>query len=103
MLIEQHTQRASVKVQEAAYSSALFAVRGAGPHLVDAKGSFWDGRYVNEGGHLVRDLRANVAAEAGALAAYEALLRYAPDDGTRDALNHLATAKFPTPTCSWRR
>jgi Mn-containing catalase len=51
----------------------------------------WDSRYVNEGGHLARDLRANVAAEAGALNTYEALLRIAPDDGTRAALNHLAT------------
>ncbi|HQT76538.1 MAG: catalase [Rhodospirillales bacterium 20-64-7] len=91
MLIEQHTQRASVNVQEAAFRSTLFSLRGAGPHLVDSKGSFWDARYVNEGGHVVRDLRANVAAEAGALATYEALLRYAPDDGTRAALTNLAT------------
>ena len=91
MLIEQHTQRASVNAQDAAYRSTLFSLRGAGPHLVDSKGSFWDARYVNEGGHVVRDLRANVAAEAGALATYEELLRYAPDDGTRDALRHLAT------------
>jgi len=91
MLIEQHTQRASVNVQDAAYRSTLFSLRGAGPHLVDSKGSYWDGRYVNEGGHVVRDLRANVAAEAGALATYEELLRYAPDDGTRNALRNLAT------------
>jgi Mn-containing catalase len=58
---------------------------------VDSKGSFWDARYVNEGGDVVRDLRADVAAEAGALATYEALIRIAPDDGTRAALVHLAT------------
>ena len=46
---------------------------------------------MNEGGHVIRDLRANVAAEAGALATYEQLLMYAPDDGTRAALNNLAT------------
>ncbi len=40
---------------------------------------------------MVRDLRANVAAEAGALATYEALIRMATDDGTREALVHLAT------------
>jgi Mn-containing catalase len=91
MLIEQHTQSAKQNVQDAAYRSTLFSLRGAGPHLVDSKGLSWDGRYVNEGGHVIRDLRANVAAEAGALATYEALLRYAPDDGTRAALTNLAT------------
>ena len=91
MLIEQHTQSAKQNVQDAAYRSTLFALRGAGPHLVDSKGLSWDGRYVNEGGHVIRDLRANIAAEAGALATYEALLRYAPDDGTRAALTNLAT------------
>jgi Mn-containing catalase len=91
MLIEQHTQRASQKVQEAAYNSTLFSLRGAGPHLVDSRGSTWDARYVNEGGHVIRDLRADVAAEAGALNTYEALLRSAPDEGTAAALRNLAT------------
>ena len=91
MLIEQHTARASQNLQERAYQSTLFSLRGPGPHLVDAKGSFWDARYVNEGGHLARDLRSNVAAEAGALNTYEALLQYAPDQGTRDALTYLGT------------
>lgn len=91
MLIEQHTARASQDVQNRAYQSTLFAIRGPGPHLVDAKGSFWDARYVNEGGHLARDLRADVAAEAGALNTYEALLNYASDEGTRKALTFLAT------------
>lgn len=91
MLIEQHTRRASQDVQDRAYRSTLFAVRGPGPHLVDSKGSYWDARYVNEGGDVVRDLRADVAAEAGALATYEALLRLTEDEGTRRALNFLAT------------
>jgi Mn-containing catalase len=51
----------------------------------------WDGRYVNEGGHVIRDLRANIAAEAGALNTYEQLIAITTDDGTRDALRHLAT------------
>jgi manganese catalase len=46
---------------------------------------------VNEGGHVVRDLRANIAAEAGALNTYEQLIAMATDDGTRQALMHLAT------------
>ena len=46
---------------------------------------------MNEGGNVVRDLRADIAAEAGALATYEALIGQAPDEGSRDALRHLAT------------
>ncbi len=59
--------------------------------MVDSKGSTWDSRYVNEGGSVVRDLRANIAAEAGALNTYEQLIAMATDDGTREALRHLAT------------
>ncbi len=91
MLIEQHTKHASQSAQESAYKSTLFAIRGRGPHLVDSKGAFWDARYVNEGGHTARDLRADVAAEAGALQTYETLLKYAPDDGSRNALRFLGT------------
>jgi hypothetical protein len=35
--------------------------------VIDSQRSFWDGGYVSEGGHLVREPRPNVAAEAGAL------------------------------------
>jgi Mn-containing catalase len=91
LLIEQHTKRASHNLQDKAYRSTLFAIRGPGPHLVDSKGSTWDSRYVNEGGNVVRDLRADIAAEAGALNTYEQLMAMATDDGTRKALRHLAT------------
>jgi Mn-containing catalase len=91
MLIEQHTNRASQSARDQAYRSTLFSIRGAGPHLVDAKGSYWDARYVNEGGDVTRDLRADVAAEAGALATYEALLKLTDDEGTKKALTFLAT------------
>jgi Mn-containing catalase len=91
LLIEQHTKRGNQKQQDAAYNSTLFALRGPGPHLLDAGGSFWDARYVNEGASPVRDLRANIGAEGAALAAYEALIPLSPDDGTRNALRHLAT------------
>jgi Mn-containing catalase len=40
---------------------------------------------------VIRDLRANIAAEAGALNTYEQLIAITTDDGTRDALRHLAT------------
>ena len=91
MLIEQHTMAASKDLQDAAYKSTLFALRGPGPHLVDSKGTYWDSRYVNEGGDVTRDLRANLSAEAGALQTYENLLKYAQDEGTKKALTNLAT------------
>ena len=87
-LIEAHS---SGKVQEAAYQSTLFAIRGKGAHLLDSQGAAWTATYVSEGGSPVRDLRANVNAEAGALNTYEVLLSMAKDEGTIKALNHLAT------------
>jgi Mn-containing catalase len=91
LLIEQHTKKASQDLQDAAYKSTLFAIRGPGPHLVDSKGTYWDSRYVQEGGNPARDLRADIAAEGGALQTYENLLKYAQDEGTRKALTNLAT------------
>ncbi len=87
-LIEAHS---SGSVQEAAYESTLFSIRGKGPHLLDSQGAAWQAAYVSEGASPVRDLRADIAAEAGALATYEALLAKTTDDGSRQALNHLAT------------
>jgi len=91
MLIEQHTKRGSQNMQDKAYRSTLFSIRGRGPHLVDSKGAFWDARYVNEGGHTARDLRADVAAEAGALTTYETLMKLTDDEGSLKALRFLAT------------
>ncbi|MGA7934993.1 MAG: manganese catalase family protein [Kovacikia sp.] len=87
-LIESHTKNVD---QTDAYKSTLFAVRGMGPHLLDSQGSAWTSAYVNEGGDVVRDLRANIAAEAGARQTYEALIKLAPDQGTKQALIHLLT------------
>jgi Mn-containing catalase len=39
----------------------------------------------------VRDLRANIAAEAGARQTYESLIKLAPDSGTKETLVHLLT------------
>jgi len=87
-MIEQHTTKNG---KDDAYKSTLFAVRGMGPHLVDSSGSAWTGQYVNEGGNVVRDLRADIAAEAGARQTYEALINLAPDQGSRKTLQFLLT------------
>lgn len=87
-MIEQHTENGE---KDKAYGSTLFAVRGMGPHLVDSTGQAWTAAYVNEGGNVVRDLRADIAAEAGARQTYETLLKIAPDDGTKRALHFLLT------------
>jgi len=90
-MIEQHTEKGD---KDAAYKSTLFAVRGIGPHLVDSCGQAWTAAYVNEGGNVVRDLRADVAAEAGARQTYEALIKLAPDDGSKRALHFLLTREI---------
>jgi Mn-containing catalase len=91
MLIEQHTKKASAHAQSAAYKSTLFSLRGHGPHFLDSQGIAWRADYINEGGDPARDLRANIAAEAGALQTYEALMAISPDEGTTQTLRHLAT------------
>ncbi|MBM0741260.1 manganese catalase family protein [Phormidium sp. CLA17] len=90
-MIEGHTKNVD---QTDAYKSSLFAVRGMGPHFLDSQGSAWTATYINEGGDVVRDLRANIAAEAGARQTYEALIKLAPDEGTKEALVHLLTREI---------
>lgn len=90
-LIEQHSAKAD---QDGAYNSPLFRIRGIGPHLLDSAGQAWTAAYVNEGANVVRDLRANIASEAGARQTYEALVKAARDDGSRKALTFLLTREI---------
>jgi Mn-containing catalase len=90
-LIESHTKNVD---QTEAYQSTLFAVRGMGPHFLDSQGSAWTANYLQEGGDVVRDLRANIAAEAGARQTYETLIRMATDEGTKKTLVHLLTREI---------
>jgi len=90
-LIEAHTKNVD---QTEAYKSTLFAVRGMGPHFLDSQGNAWSATYLNEGGNVVRDLRANIAAEAGARQTYEDLIKLAPDEGTKKTLVHLLTREI---------
>ena len=90
-LIEMHTKNVD---QTEAYKSTLFAVRGVGPHLLDSQGQAWTAAYVNEGGDVVRDLRADIGAEAGARQTYEELIKLAPDAGTKKTLQFLLTREI---------
>ncbi len=90
-LIEQHTSKLD---QEDVYAAPLFRIRGVGPHFVDSQGSAWTASYINEGGNVVRDLRANIASEAGARQTYEALIKASTDAGTTKALTHLLTREI---------
>jgi Mn-containing catalase len=90
-LIEAHTKNVD---QTEAYKSTLFAVRGIGPHFLDSQGNAWTANYLNEGGDVVRDLRANIAAEAGARQTYEALIKLASDQETKETLVHLLTREI---------
>src|SRR4028119_313016 len=90
-LIESHTKNVD---QTEAYRSTLFSLRGVGPHFLDAQGHAWSAKYINEGGDVVRDLRADIAAEGGARQTYEELVKMAPDQGTKDTLVHLLTREI---------
>src|SRR5258708_839953 len=92
-LIEQHTKGVD-KVESDAHRSPLFALRRSAPHFVDDSGVSWTASYINEGGDVVRDLRADIAAEGGARETYEALLKHAKDAGTKQALHHLLTREI---------
>ena len=90
-LIEGHTKNVD---QTDAYKSTLFALKGVGPHFLDSQGSAWTATYINEGGDVVRDLRANIAAEAGARQTYEELIKLATDEGTKNTLVHLLSREI---------
>jgi Mn-containing catalase len=90
-MIEAHTKDVD---QTEAYKSTLFAVRGMGPHFLDSQGNAWTASYLNEGGDVVRDLRANIAAEAGARQTYEELIKLSTDEGSKKTLVHLLTREI---------
>ena len=90
-LIEQHTKKLD---QTDVYATPLFRLRGMGPHFVDSQGSAWTAAYINEGGNVVRDLRADIAAEAGARQTYEALIKACTDEGSKKALTFLLTREI---------
>jgi Mn-containing catalase len=90
-LIAQHTSKLD---QTAVFDAPLFKIKGGGPHFLDSQGSCWTAAYINEGGNVVRDLRADIAAEAGARQTYEALIKACDDDGTKKTLVHLLTREI---------
>jgi Mn-containing catalase len=90
-LIAQHTSKID---QTDVYDAPLFKLKGGGPHFLDSQGSCWTAAYINEGGNVVRDLRANIASEAGARQTYEALIKASNDEGTKKTLTHLLTREI---------
>jgi Mn-containing catalase len=90
-LIAQHTSKID---QEAASNAPIFKIKGGGPHFLDSQGSCWTAAYIQEGGNVVRDLRANISAEAGARQTYEALIKACDDEGTKKTLHHLLTREI---------
>ncbi len=90
-LIAQHTSKLD---QTEVYDAPLFRIKGGGPHFLDSQGSCWTAAYINEGGNVVRDLRANIAAEAGARQTYEALIKATDDAGSKKVLTHLLTREI---------
>src|ERR1700745_605957 len=87
-LIAQHTSELD---QTSVHDAPLFKLKGGGPHFLDSQGSCWTAAYIQEGGNVVRDLRANISAEAGARQTYESLIKACDDEGTKKTLHHLLT------------
>ncbi|ACB93942.1 manganese catalase family protein [Beijerinckia indica] len=90
-LIAQHTSKID---QTAVHAAPLFSMKGIGPHFLDSQGAHWTASYINEGGNVVRDLRANIASEAGARQTYEALIKRCMDEKTKKVLVHLLTREI---------
>jgi Mn-containing catalase len=90
-LIAQHTRGID---QTPVHDAPLFKLKGGGPHFFDSQGTWWTAAYIQEGGNVVRDLRANISSEAGARQTYEALIKASDDDGTRKTLTHLLTREI---------
>jgi len=90
-LIAQHTSKID---QTSVYDAPLFKLKGGGPHFLDSQGSCWTAAYIQEGGNMIRDLRANISAEAGARQTYEALIKACEDEGTKKTLHHLLTREI---------
>ena len=80
--------------QTSVYDAPLFKLKGGGPHFLDSQGSCWTAAYIQEGGNVVRDLRANISAEAGARQTYESLIKACEDEGTKKTLHHLLTREI---------
>ena len=90
-LIAQHTAKLD---QTDIYAAPLFQIKGGGPHFLDSNGSAWTAAYIQEGGNVVRDLRANISSEAGARQTYECLIKRTADEGTLSVLTHLLTREI---------
>jgi Mn-containing catalase len=90
-LIAMHTSKLD---QTNVYDAPLFKLKGCGPHFLDSQGTAWTAAYIQEGGNVVRDLRANISAEAGARQTYEALINACDDEGTKKTLVHLLTREI---------
>src|ERR1700729_24962 len=80
--------------QTSVHDAPLFKLKGGGPHFLDSQGSCWTAAYIQEGGNVVRDLRANISAEAGARQTYESLIKACDDEGTKKTLHHLLTREI---------
>jgi len=90
-LIAQHTSELD---QTSVHDAPPFKLKGGGPHFLDSQGSCWTAAYIQEGGNVVRDLRANISAEAGARQTYESLIKACDDEGTKKTLHHLLTREI---------
>src|ERR1700726_5192256 len=82
-------------VRETAEADPLIAIAGGGGvNLFNSQGNAWTADYLKITGELDVDLRSNIAAEARAKIAYERLINFCRDAGTKDALQFLMTREI---------
>ncbi|PCD69382.1 DUF892 family protein [Rhizobium phaseoli] len=82
-------------VREEAEADPLIAIAGGGGvNLFNSMGNPWTADYLKITGELDVDLRSNIAAEARAKIAYERLIDFCRDPGTKDALQFLMTREI---------
>src|ERR1041384_1194628 len=81
--------------REAAEADPLIAIAGGGGvNLFNSMGNAWTADYLKITGELDVDLRSNIAAEARGKIAYERLLNFCRDSGTKAAPQFLMTREI---------
>ena len=81
--------------RDAAEADPLVAIAGGGGvALFDSMGNAWTADYLKVTGDLAVDLRSNIAAEARAKIAYERLISFTQDQGSKQALQFPMTREI---------
>ena len=96
-LIAQHTSKLD---QTSDPRRSLFKIKGGGPHFLDSQGSCWTAAYIQEGGNVVRDLRANIRPKPGRVRRTSRLSKRATTRALKRPCTTCSRERSHTPICS---